>query len=249
MNAKYIISSFLEACENTAFHGRWMTADRWADVIATQYKLPSDKAYNGIALNKAITGARWLTQAIDATGDVPFRMFNLYRNRYRPRNESASSRVWCYYAAPKGERPKVLDSSKAWFEEIDNGLDLLNKKLTRSTTLVFSDAHVALEEDQQTTKSSSNKRKRCSTTSPDTPSATAKKTVQNVEASYWESTEARKLFRPIAKERDALEGINNQIDLLCNATSTPNGYLALIDRREKTNNNEDDEDERFSDYQ
>jgi len=30
MNAKYIISSFLEACENTAFQGRWMTADRWA---------------------------------------------------------------------------------------------------------------------------------------------------------------------------------------------------------------------------
>jgi predicted HTH domain antitoxin len=50
-------------------------------------------------------------------------------------------------------------------------------------------------------------------------------------------------------ERDALEGVDNQIELLCNATSTPNGYLALIDRREKTNNNEDDEDERFSDYQ
>jgi hypothetical protein len=157
--------------------------------------------------------------------------------------------VWCYYSAPKGEKPFKKDPKKAWYEEIDNGLDLLNKKLTRSTTLVFSDAHVALEEDQQTTKSSSNKRKRCSTTSPDTPSATAKKNLQNVEASYWESTEARKLFRPIAKERDALEGIDNQIDLLCNATSTPNGYLALIDRREKTNNNEDDEDERFSDYQ
>jgi len=93
---------------------------------------------------------------------------------------------------------KIL--KKAWYEEIDNGSDLLNKKLTRSTTLVFIDAHFALEDDLQTTKSISNKRKRCSTTSPDPPSVTAKKNIQNVEASYWETTEARKLFRPIAKE-------------------------------------------------
>ena len=89
-----------------------MTADRWGAIIAAHYKLPLDKAYNGIELNKAIIATRWLTGAMDLSGDVPSHHCNVYRKRYRPDNESASCRVWCYYSAPKGEKPfkKILKS-------------------------------------------------------------------------------------------------------------------------------------------
>jgi len=46
------------------------------------------------------------------------------------------------------------------------------------------------------------------------------------------------LFRPIVTERDALEGIENQIELLRTANSTPNGFFALIDKGNNSNNTE-----------
>ena len=148
----------------------------------------------------------------------------------------------------------------AWYNYISDGEDLLNKVTTRSEVKHFSDEVIDLSKETLISQPSK-KRKLLDSTKNDNdiniisppPSSAppressqfAQKPVQNVEASYWESTEARKLFRPIAKERDALEGVDNQIELLCYATSTPNGYLTLIDRREKTNNNEDD---RMSDF-
>ena len=85
-----------------------------------------------------------------------------------------------------------------------------------------------LEEEQQAAKSSSNKRKRCSTIISDTSSAAAKQPVQHGESSYWESMEAHKLFWPLVTERDALEGIHDQIELLRMANGTPNGYFAFL---------------------
>jgi hypothetical protein len=58
------------------------------------------------------------------------------------------------------------------------------------------------------------------------------------------------LFRPIVTERDALEGIDNQIELLRTANSTPNGYFALIDKGNNSNNkDEEEEEELLSEYQ
>ena len=46
--------------------------------------------------------------------------------------------------------------------------------------------------------------------------------------SYWESTEARKIFKPVGKEKDALEAINNQLDLLLCVLEAPKGYLHVV---------------------
>ena len=46
--------------------------------------------------------------------------------------------------------------------------------------------------------------------------------------SYWESTEARKIFNPVSKEKDELEAIDNQLDLLSCILEAPKGYLHVV---------------------
>jgi len=46
--------------------------------------------------------------------------------------------------------------------------------------------------------------------------------------SYWESSEARKIFNPVSKEKDALKAIDNQLDLLSCVLEAPKGYLHVL---------------------
>lgn len=50
------------------------------------------------------------------------------------------------------------------------------------------------------------------------------------------------MFRPLATEKDVVEGIDNQIELLRTASSTPHGYLTLIERGWGNKTTEDVED-------
>jgi len=43
----FIISSFKDACAVKKFHGKWMTADTWAKVIARYFKLSDIFKFNG----------------------------------------------------------------------------------------------------------------------------------------------------------------------------------------------------------
>ena len=46
--------------------------------------------------------------------------------------------------------------------------------------------------------------------------------------SYWESTEASKIFNPVGKAKDVLKAINNQLDLLLCELKAPKGYLHVV---------------------
>jgi hypothetical protein len=68
-----------------------------------------------------------------------------------------------------------------------------------------------------------------------------------VSSSYWDSTEAKNLFRPQEDEENALIRINNQLQLLYDANSSPDAYLEVIDKG--NNRVGDDDDEKLSEYQ
>jgi hypothetical protein len=53
--------------------------------------------------------------------------------------------------------------------------------------------------------------------------------------SYWTSTEARKLFRPLPSETTVLDALNNQIKILHSANKTAISYLDLISNLEELN--------------
>jgi hypothetical protein len=48
-----------------------------------------------------------------------------------------TKQVYCFYATLKGQRPKGVDASPQWHSNINLATDLLEKKITRRTTLKF----------------------------------------------------------------------------------------------------------------
>jgi hypothetical protein len=71
-----------------------------------------------------------------------------------------------------------------------------------------------------------------SSTTPlaDVVSSSASSLQQNSSStSYWCSSEAKKLFHLKGNDVSALDAVNNQIELLLQASSSPNGYFDVMD--------------------
>jgi len=47
--------------------------------------------------------------------------------------------------------------------------------------------------------------------------------------SYWQSSEAKKLFHPKGNELSDLDAVNKQIKLLLKASDSPNGIFDVVD--------------------
>jgi hypothetical protein len=60
---------------------------------------------------------------------------SLFRKNYRLKG--SKSQITCFYAAPKGSKPSSIDASVKWTTNINDGKDLLSKKITRGSTLTF----------------------------------------------------------------------------------------------------------------
>ncbi len=63
---------------------------------------------------------------------------------------------------------------------------------------------------------------------------------------YWESTEAIKMFCPLPTERDSSEAVDNQIMLLSEASSYPEAYVDVVHMGQ---NGGSEDDEKLSDHQ
>jgi hypothetical protein len=150
-----------------------------------------------------------------------------HRNRYHPKG---GKHIYCFYAAPNVVKPTL---EKAWHSYIDYGEELLQTRVTRTNTLQLSTA-IPSEADLAHTR----KRKKphgkieidLSIEKLPLNAPLPAASLPAIQTSYWHSSEARRLFRPLATEKDVVEGIDNQIELLRTASSTPHGYLTLIER-------------------
>jgi len=51
---KFVVDSFLEACQNPDFQGKWMTSATWGEVISRYYALSPEVSYVGKNLFKPL---------------------------------------------------------------------------------------------------------------------------------------------------------------------------------------------------
>ena len=150
----------------------------------------------------------------------------------------------CFYSAPKGETPIGDNATSNWFLKITT--ELLNVKVTRSNCL---NLEKKTELQEELTNVVTRKRKKPQNKSIDSPgkkyqpsldlvssgvlpssSACSPPTqLLNATVTWFDSPEANIMFRTKAAEQNALEAIHNQIQLLCKANETFDGYLQLLE--------------------
>jgi hypothetical protein len=128
MENKFITSHFLEACRNPQFHHCWMMAETWIELTTAHYNLPSEVQYTSKTLIEAIHRTKWLS-SLDTTGEVNEHI-SLYLNKHKPKGDK---QIYCFYAAPRGEKPLGKNATKEWLKEVSLATDLLNFKKTRNT--------------------------------------------------------------------------------------------------------------------
>ena len=240
----FIISSFKDACAVEKFHGKWMTADTWAKVIAHYFKLSDIFKFNGNQLIRALGLKRYALLNAEMTvtdrRKVPKDHIGIFRDMFR---QHGKQRVHCFYAGPKGSSPKETETP--WFNYINDGNDFLDKIITRSNTQELTNKTISLR--VAGLKASEGKKRSEPITIeqlgehsiiayakvvPDLPSSLANPCPPPPPFRYWDSTEAKVLFNARENEADALEAIENQLKLLRSANDAPNGHVLLIDEQD-----------------
>jgi hypothetical protein len=139
----FIVSTFREACSITAFQGKWMTADTWAEVIVKHYKLSEVMSFNGNQLVNALglkkNHAFNSEISVADRRNLPPDHIGIFRDMFRPKG---GKRVHCFYAGPRGKAPE--DTETAWYNYIYDGKELLEKVITRQETKKLSSKTINL---------------------------------------------------------------------------------------------------------
>ena len=238
----FILSLFSEATHRKDFQHKWMSSDTWAALINKYYVFDNTLAFNGKDLLASINSKkqRHLQAQLDLRSSVPKDHIGIFREKHR--FHGGSSYTWFFYATDKGQCPDKTE--KKWHETINDANDLLNKVITRNeaietknTTKVILNLHpftppskkrkiltpVRLRTSE--TLAPENKSPNglsCSSVVHHCPSTTTAPTF-----SYWDSPEARKLFR-VEEDEDTQQSIRLQIEVLMKANASDTSYLELI---------------------
>ena len=135
MDNNFVIEVFLEACHKEEFQNRWMSAATWAEIVCRHYNLVAEVAFDGNKLVHAISRNKVLNSLMEGNDGIDKNNITVFRKKYRPKG--MTKQVYCFYATLKGQRPKGVDASPQWHSNINLATDLLEKKITRRTTLKF----------------------------------------------------------------------------------------------------------------
>ena len=114
------------------------------------------------------------------------------------------SKTYYFYATTSGNGPSL---EKAWTEDISLGNEFTTTKITRSNVL-----NTSIEQEVQHEPSTTKKKK-------EKAQQSALKTRMLADCWGGASTEAKKLFKPLDDEQDALEAIMNQMELFSDVLS------------------------------
>jgi len=123
-NGQFAVAAFLEACCVEAFHGRWMSADTWADLIQHVFSLAPEMKFTGKDQVKALSlrSNEKLREAMDIPwNSVPRDHVGIFHRAHQPQG---STRMHCFYATARGSKPDNRDN---WFLDLDIAIDLLTK--------------------------------------------------------------------------------------------------------------------------
>ena len=125
---EYVVDSFLVATRNPSFHGRWMTAETWCNLIKKIYINNTNLEFNGSTLIKALGLKRYQNLKMQMEADqVTADHIGVFSRKYRPKNKPI---CYCFYATIKGQVPEAKGGK--WIDYISDANDVLEKKVTRS---------------------------------------------------------------------------------------------------------------------
>ena len=121
----FIVSCFRDACSNETFHGKWMTAETWAQVIIKHFKVNESLKFDGSQIVKALGLKRYASlnseMLVADRRTIPFDHIGIFRDVFR---QHGKHRVHCFYAGPKGKPPK--ETQGPWFNYICDGKEFLS---------------------------------------------------------------------------------------------------------------------------
>jgi hypothetical protein len=226
----FILRTFLNACTAKTFHNKWMSNQTWADIINHNFSIQPELQFDGKALVGAIKQSH-LSESMDVPWtQIPPDHCGIFRHVLQPKGKS---KIYYYYATSSGSAPSL---EKAWTENISLGEDVLKNKVTRSNVLSIT---ASIKERQILPANKKRKTRDLNKTSdagrllggssaaPEEPSAASSLRVVGCEL-YWVSTEAKKLFKLIKDEQDALEAINNQMEFLLGVLDNAKGFWSVV---------------------
>ena len=226
----FILRTFLDACMAKTFHNKWMSAQTWAEIINHNFSIQPELQFDGKALVGAIKQSH-LSESMDVPWtQIPIDHCGIFRRVLQPKGKS---KINYYYATSSGSAPSL---EKAWTENISLGEEFLKNKVTRSNVLSITaniKEHQILPANKKrktrdfVETSDAGRLLGGSSTAPEEPSAASSLGVVGCEL-YWVSTEAKKLFKPIKDEQDALEAINNQMELLLGVLDNAKGFWSVV---------------------
>jgi hypothetical protein len=184
---------------------------------------------------------------MDLKMNIPTDHVGIFHDKHRFRGNS--SYTWFFYATTNGQYP--LTTEKKWFECIVDAEELLNKVVTRKELTETKNTTKNLLENHQTTPSkkrklsspvrlrTSEKRQLMEDLSSSCISASSSSSVHHCpcttaihSTSYWDSPEARKLFR-VHDDEETQQSIRMQIETLMKANRTESSYIEVVYGGEK----------------
>jgi hypothetical protein len=237
----FILTAFFDTSKAKSFQNKWMSAHTWADTIIHNFSIQLELQFNGTSLVRAL-GNSHLRESMDIPWtQVPPDNCGIFCWMLQPKGKS---KMYYFYATTSGNGPSL---EKAWTEDISLGNKFTTTKITRSNVL-----NTSIEQEVQHEPSTTKNRKRNQTaitienphagrllggrsTAPEEPRAASSVRVFVCEPSqsYWASTNgAKKLFKPLDDEQDALESIMNQMEL-SDVLSDAKGYWSVMFELEK----------------
>ncbi len=214
-----------------------MSGQTWADIIIHNLSIKLELHFNGASLVRAL-GKSLLKELMDIPWtQIPPDHCGILRRMLQLKGKS---KAYYFYATTGGNGPSL---EKAWTENMSLGVEFTTKSNILNTSIEQEVPH-----EPSTTK----KRKRNDTaisieslhagrllgrssTAPVEPSTAPLLgvVVCDTSQSYWASTEAKKLFKPLDDEQDALEAIMNQMEFLSEVLSDAKGYCSVMVGLEK----------------
>jgi hypothetical protein len=142
----FIVSCFRDACSIETFHGKWMTAETWAQVIVKHFKVNKSLKFDGSQIVKALGLKCYASlnskMLVADHCTIPSDHIGIFCDLFW---QHGKHRVHCFYAGPKGKPPK--ETQGPWFNYICDRKEFLSTVITRSKTQELSKKSVTIRDE------------------------------------------------------------------------------------------------------
>lgn len=125
----FIHSTFIAACKIKLFHNQWMSAQTWAVLLCSHFRISPELHFDGKMLSNVISPKKHFAVSLDIPWtNIPTDHHGIFHRTQVKKGK----RVHYYYATEAGKGPSV---DKTWTEAINDGDVFLKAKVTRSNKL------------------------------------------------------------------------------------------------------------------